>query len=146
MSVEREQSRSEERTVRVPFGGPRLRLQLSAADRKEFDRRGMVPRWFNDQDGRIAQAEGAGYQFVTPKQVTSLGSGAIHGGNANVGSKVSLVVSKGEPIINAYLMEIKKEFYDEDQAAKEAVNAQVDEALALGGHIASDLENEYKPK
>jgi hypothetical protein len=43
-------------------------------------------------------------------------------------------------------MEIKKEFYDEDQAAKESVNQKVDEALALGGKRESDLENEYRPR
>ena len=145
MSVEREQVRSEERTARVPFGGPRLRLQLSDTDRKVFDKRGMVPHWFNDQDGRIARAEGAGYKFVDPKYTPSLGSGAVHG-NTSLGPRVSLIVSKGEPIITAYLMEIKQEYYDEDQAAKEAVNSQVDDALALGGHLGSDLENEYKPK
>ena len=145
MSYEREQARSEERIARVPFSGPRLRLQLSDQDRKAFDKRGMVPRWFNDQDGRVAQAEGAGYKFVDPRYAQSLGSGAVHA-NTDLGPRVSTVVSKGEPVITAYLMEIKKEFYDEDQAAKEAVNAQVDEALALGGAQASDLENEYKPK
>ena len=145
MSVIRQQEQKQERVARVPFSGPRLKLQLGDADRKGFVERGMVPRWFNDQDGRIAQAEGAGYRFVSAKHVSSLGSGAVHG-NVDTGSKVSLVVSKGEPVIRAYLMEIQVEFYNEDQAAKEAVNAQVDEALALGGKQGSDLENEYKPK
>ncbi len=145
MSAIREQEHNQDRVARVPFSGPRLKLQLSEADRKEFVKRGMVPRWFNDQDGRIAQAQGAGYKFVTPEQVPSLGSGVIHGGNTDTASQVSLVVSKGEPVIRAYLMETKIEYYQEDQAAKESVNAQVDEALALGGKSGSDLENEYKP-
>ena len=145
MSAIREQEQSQDRVVRRPFSGPQLKLQMSAEDRQAFKDRGMVPRWFNDQESRIARAEGAGYQFVTPKQVPSLGSGVIHGGNTDIGSKVSLVVSKGEPVIRAYLLEISQEFFDEDQAAKESVNALVDEALALGGHLGSDLENEYKP-
>lgn len=145
MSVMRQQEQSQDRTVRRPFSGPQLKLQFSAKDRQAFTDRGMVPRWFNDQESRLARAEGAGYRFVAPEQVPSLGSGVIHGGNTGAGSQVSLVVSKGEPVIRAYLMEISKEFYDEDQAAKESVNALVDEALALGGHLGSDLENEYKP-
>ena len=144
MSIIRQEEQKQERVVRVPFGGQKLKLQLSDADRKGFVERGMVPRWFNDQESRIARAEGAGYKFVDPKAVQSLGSGAVHG-NTDVGRKVSLIVSKGEPVIRAYLMEIPKEFYDEDQASKEATNMLVDDALALGGKMGSDLENEYKP-
>jgi len=146
MSILRQQEQKEGRVARVPFSGPRLRLQLSDVDRKKFEDEGFVPHWFNEQDGRIQRAQGGGYVFVTPDEVPSLGHGVIHQGSTDTDSKVSLIVSRGEPIIRAYLMKIRKEFYDEDQAAKEANNALVDEALALGGDRGSDLENEYRPK
>ena len=143
MSITRDQEKREGRRVRVPFGGPRLRLQLSDEDQKRFEEEGYVARWFNDQDGRVARAEGGGYVFVKPEEVPSLGSGVVHQGNTNAGSKVSKVVSRGEPIITAYLMKIRKEYYDEDQAAKEENNAKVDEALAAGGAGGASIENQY---
>jgi hypothetical protein len=137
MSIERQEVKREDKRVRVPFGGPQMNLQLSEADRRVFEERGMVPRWFNDQHGRIERATAGGYSYVEPKQVPSLGA------NLDVGSKVKKVVSKGEPVIYAYLMEISKEFWDEDQALKESRNAQVDEALASGGAGGADVENKY---
>jgi len=97
----------------------------------------MVPRWFNDDGGRVERATAGGYNYVSPKLVPSLGS------NLDVGSKVKKVVSKGEPVIYAFLMEISKEFWDEDQARKEQTNAQVDEALADGGAGGASIENQY---
>jgi len=139
MSAIREQEKSQDRVARVPFGGPQLNLQLSPVDRQGFVDRGMVPRWFNDQHGRVERATAAGYTFVKQAQVPGLGQ------NLDVGEKVKKVVSKGDKVIYAILMETTQEFYAEDQASKEKTNALVDEALALGGKNVSDLENEYKP-
>jgi len=142
----RRQARQENKVERIPFGGLRLKLQLSDAEFKAFGERGMVTRWFNDQDGRVEQAQAAGYTFVNPAHARSLGHNAIHEGNTDVGSKVSKIVTKGRDLVmRAYLMEIKKEFYDEDFAAKMAVNDKVDEALALGGKGGTDVELAYRP-
>jgi hypothetical protein len=147
MEFTRKNDRSEGKVARVPFGGPRLRLQLSDADVKAFKDRGMVPHWFNDEAGRLERALGGGYSFVKPEHAKSLGQGALHadGNDPQSNARVSIIVNRGDPIIRAYLMEIAEEYYKEDQAAKEAVNRQVDDALALGGKRGSDIENEYKP-
>jgi len=145
MANVRKQVQKEGKVERVPFGGTRYKLQLSEADNKEFKRRRMVPRWFNDQDGRIQRALSGGYKFVKPEHATSLGSGAIHAGNTDEGSRVSKIVSKGEPVVRAYLMEISKKFYDEDYALKQKVNDKVDEALAVGGAGGAEVENQYGP-
>jgi len=143
MSILRQQEQKEGRVARVPFSGPRLRLQMSEEDRKRFEDEGFVPHWFNEQDGRVERATSGGYVFVTPEEVPSLGSEVIHQGNTDTGSRVSKVVSRGEPIIRAYLMKIRKEYYDEDQAAKEATNMKVDEALEMGGAGGASIENQY---
>jgi hypothetical protein len=104
----------------------------------------MVPRWFNDESGRIGQALGGGYNYVAPEHATSLGQGALHRGSTDPSkARVSVVVSRGDPIIRAYLMEIKKEYWEQDQAAKEEVNQKVDEALAVGGAGGASIENQY---
>ena len=134
MANTRDSERSKDKVARVPFGGPRLKLQLSPQDRSRFKKRGMVPYWFNDSAGRIERALGAGYNFVDPVHAGSLGQGALHqdGKDPESGVRVSQVVNR-DPLERAYLMEIKEEYYKEDQEAKEAVNEKVDEALAAGG-------------
>jgi len=141
MANYREQEKGKDRVARVPFGGPRLKLQLSAQDQKRFEERGMVPRWFNDEGGRIERALGAGYSFVKPAHAGSLGQGALHqdGKDPESGVRVSLIVNRADPVVRAYLMEIQKEYYEEDQKAKQAINDQVDEALAAGGAGGDEL-------
>ncbi len=147
MTNSRKREKSAGKTARVPVGGPRLKLQLSDEDMKGFKQRKMVTHWFNDDPGRIERAQGGGYTFVKPEHATSLGQGALHsdGKDPESNTRVSIVVNRSDPITRAYLMEISEKFYKEDQATKEKVNAQVDEALALGGKRGSDLENEYRP-
>ena len=147
MSNTRLSERSKAKTPRVSMGGPRLKLQLSDADVQEFKRRKQVPHWFNDESGRLERALGGGYSFVKPEHAKSLGQGALHGGGNDPESnaRVSIVANRGEPVIRAYLMEISEKFFREDQAKKEKINVQVDEALALGGERGSELENEYRP-
>ena len=147
MANTRKQDRSEGKVARVPFGGPRLKLQLSAEDMKGFKLRKKVLHWFNDDPGRIERAQGGGYNFVDPKHATSLGQGALHGDGKDAESnvRVSIVVNRSDPITRGYLMEISEKFFYADQAKKEERNALVDNSLALGGKLGSELENEYKP-
>ena len=146
MSKERVSEKREGKVARVAFGGLRLKMQLSKPDMQGFKDRKMVTRWFNDDPGRIERALAGGYNYVDPRNAMSLGQGALHRDSTDLSrSRVSIVVTRGEPVTRAYLMEIKQEFFDVDQAAKEAINFQVDEALALGGSRGSDLENEYRP-
>ena len=67
MANTRNSEKSEGKVSRVPFGGLRLKLQLSEQDMKGFKERKMVTRWFNDDPGRIERAQGAGYKFVKPE-------------------------------------------------------------------------------
>ena len=147
MSSYRNSERSEGIQPRTPMGSVRLKMQLSKADMDGFKARGMVTRWFNGKTGRIERALGGGYNYVNPKHATSLGEGALHadGKDAESNARVSIVVNRSDPVTRGYLMEISEKFYKEDQAAKESVNALVDDALALGGKVASDIENEYRP-
>ena len=98
--------RAKNRPQRTPVG---RRNVLTAEQRK-----GYVRRWVNDVDGRIQMFEEAGYEAVTtPTQVGD----EIAGSASQVGSVVRKPVGGG---VTAVLMEIPKEFYSEDQAAKEA--------------------------
>jgi len=145
----RKSEQEQGKRVRVPFGGMRLKMQLSDEDLKSFEARKMVTRWFNDHPGRIDRALGAGYSYVSPERVPSLGQGALHGDGKDPESnkRVSIVAGKGADAFRAYLMEIPKQYYDEDQALKEERNKLTDQGLGLGGKIDDpDLENAYRPK
>ena len=147
MANTRKSEKKEGKRARVPFGGHRLKMQLSDADMKGFKDRKMKTRWFNDDPGRLERALGGGYNFVKPEHATSLGQGALHADGKDSESKlrVSIITNRSDPVTRGYLMEISEKFFKEDQAEKEKSNAQVDEALALGGSRGSDLENEYRP-
>jgi len=147
MANYRKSERSEGKRARVPFGGHRLKLQLSDEDMKGFEDRKMVTRWFNDDPGRIERAQGAGYDFVNPDYVTSLGQGALHRDHNDPESnaRVSVVVTRGDPVTRSYLMEIKEKYYKEDQDEKELRNQAVDKALNIGDEGGGDFGSQYGP-
>jgi len=93
------------RPVRVPLG---TRNVLTAPKRK-----GYVRRFVNIEPGRIEQFEAAGYTVV--KENVQVGDPKI-GKNLRPGSGVSLPVGGGTSTV---LMEIKEEYYKEDQKAKQ---------------------------
>lgn len=129
-----------EKRQRIPFGAHRKKLHVTD------EIKGFVLRWVNDRDGRIQRALDGGYEFVEPSEVPRLGQGALHQENSDINSKVSKVVSRSDPPMRAYLMKIKKAWYDEDQRTKEAENAQIDEALRSGSPGGNVVDNQYVPK
>jgi len=119
-----------DRTKRIPLGSPHRKLNVAGVD---FNERGTVGRWINDSAGRLQQAQQGGYDFVQDPTITI---GDAEDGNSDLGSSVSRVVGKNEDgtPLRAYLMEIPKEMYDEDQKAKQAELDKVDEAIQKGQH------------
>lgn len=120
----RDSSREEEgRSKRVPLGVARSKLSVPV-------RPGYQRRWINDAEGRIANAEAGGYQFAQDPSL-QIGQADIDNENRDLGARVSRVVDKttGQ---KAYLMEIKEDFYKEDQAAKVAKVEEVDRRIKKG--------------
>ena len=76
---------------------------------------GYVYRIVNDQGDRIQQFLQAGYEFVEQKDV-QVGDTRI-GNPSATGSNAEAMVGGGK---RAYVMRIKQEWYDEDQASKQA--------------------------
>jgi len=143
--MESRKQRAVNKKDRVPFGGLQTKLQMSEADMQGFKERGTVPRWINDKDGRLERALNAGYTFVDPESVPSLGTKKLHQENTDLNDKVSKVVTRsGEPF-RAYLMEINKEWYEEDQAKKEEVNSRVDRSLRPVNQGGQSIESGYTP-
>lgn len=101
------------RKKRTPLGAPTQRLA-------SHEREGFHPRWVNDTPGRLARAEAAGYEFVTSGDEQQEKRRELVGRNAD-GSAMY-----------AYLMEIPREYYEEDQAAKMAPLEDFDRTLNSG--------------
>ncbi len=131
----RREAREAGQPVRVPLGGRRSKLQLSEADQREFVRRKMIPRWINDDGGRLNAALAGGYNYVDPKYATSLGHGVLSEGNSDKGSRVSKIVTRAGvdgPAVWGFLMEINEKLWKADQDTKELRHAEVDKALNIG--------------
>lgn len=111
------------RQSRVPLGVARAKLSVP-------QRPGFVRRWVNDAEGRLMQAEQGGYQYATDQSL-QIGAVDIDNVNRDLGARVSRVVDKttGQ---KAYLMEIKEDFYAEDQADKAAKVAEKDQLIKTG--------------
>lgn len=83
-----------------------------------------VYRFVNDTGSRIDQMKSSGYELVTDDSLIV--------GDARVSDPSQLgsgkrVVSKDGTV--QYLMRQKKEYYDEDQAAKQAHNDEIEQAM-----------------
>jgi len=129
--------------VRVPFSGPRKKLDVIWADKKSAE--AYVARWVNDQGNRIQDALAAGYDFVLQEEIAGVGVSDVHSGNTDIGSRVSRVVGRTNTndSIRAYLMKIEKGFYDEDQLAKESHNQLTDHSVRAGTVGGAMIGNQY---
>lgn len=122
------------RNTRVPLGVARSKLSVPA-------RAGYVRRWINDTEGRLMNAEQGGYQYATDQSL-QIGAADIDNTNRDLGARVSRVVDKSTGQ-KAYLMEIKEEFYKEDQAIKAQAVAEKDRLIKNGK--LDDGEERYIP-
>ena len=102
-----------ERPARVPVSGNRDILAVkNIPDNK-------IARWVNDVDNRILKFQQGGQEFVTDEGVT-VGQPTVESSKA-VGKVVSKIVGTkktNEPLY-AYLMVIDRDWYNQDQQAKQ---------------------------
>jgi hypothetical protein len=122
------------RNSRVPLGVARAKLSVPT-------RPGYVRRWVNDTEGRLIQAEQGGYQYATDQSL-QIGAVDIDNENRDLGARISRVVDKSTGQ-KAYLMEIKEEFYAEDQRAKVKEVTEKDRLIKNGK--LDDGESRYIP-
>lgn len=133
---ERAATRNESgRSERVPMGVARPKLSVPVRD-------GYVRRWMNDEEGRLQTAEQGGYQFVEDPKL-QIGVPDVDSVNRDLGTRVSRVVDKSTGK-KAYLMEIKADFYNEDQLTKRKAIDETDNAIRNGK--LDDKESRYVPK
>jgi hypothetical protein len=132
MSTRKERT-AKERRMRQPLGVARKKMSLDKRTEDLFKREGLVPRWVNDEDhgGRVQSAVNGGYDFVSSDGEMIIGD-SIKKEDANRRVRKLVGSHKDGSPKYAYLMAIKKEFYDEDQSVKEERNQMVDDAIRGG--------------
>lgn len=109
--------RAPERKTRIPVSGNRNVLTISNIDPA------YKYRWVNDTEARLERFKLAGYEFVTHD--ATIGERKVDSSDG-VGSLLTKEVGKG---ITAYAMRIKREWYEEDKAAKQAEVDKSEEAM-----------------
>ncbi len=120
---------AEKRTVnknRTPER-PKNRIPLSGSDRNIMVIEDMDPnyqyRWVNDKPGRIERFKRAGYEFVS-------GNSKVREGKVDAANSAdSLLTMQVGEHVTAYAMRIKKEWHEEDKAAKEKAVEATEESL-----------------
>lgn len=127
---------------RVPFTGFTKKLDIVS----HID--GYVLYWINDEPGRIPTLVRHGYEFVAPEEIPD-DMPQLDGlsQNRDIGGKVSrptkTMLPNGQPM-RMYLMKLRREFFEQDEAAKAERQAAIDRAIA-GGGIDINPEQAYRP-
>ena len=145
-----ESSQSRKRRERQPLGTARTKLSLSPRVKAYFLEKQEVPRWINDDAGRLeAASQEDSYRFVERSELSDspipVGEGVQVSDRAGLGSKVSRVVGTrgdGSPV-TAYLMAKPKEDYDEDMRLKRAAIDKKEAAMKEGR--TEHVESSYIP-
>ena len=105
-------------------------------------------RWFNDMPGRIDRAHTGGWEFVTAGEVSQSDSNKVVERNSDVGNKIRAIVGTtdmNEPLY-AYLLKIKKEWFDEDQKeGSDRIKASEAEMVRSGGLNTDRIGEKYLP-
>lgn len=98
---------------RIPVSGNRDVLTVNGKEP------GFVYRWVNDTGTRLRKFQDAGYEFV--QHEAEVGDRVVDSskGTDSVTSKAVGADKATGTIMNAYLMRIPSEYYEEDQAAKQ---------------------------
>jgi len=117
--------------TRIPLSLPRLKLDAPKIP-------GYVLQWFADRPGRLRQAQEAGYEHVSPDEI-SLNNHAVaddpaSSGNTDLGNQVSTYggVGEGGQAERLYLMKIPEQYWIEDEKVKADRNESVAAAIRGG--------------
>lgn len=169
------QERAAEAAKQMQKSNPSNLPEKTAAERKRTpmtlpvsklavpDIPGYHTHWMRGTADRLAQAQAAGYEFVTPEEIQldniGLGGDASKDGNDDMGSRVSRVAGGGDVdgggnAIRLYLMKQKMEWYKDDQKLLHDRNDSVAEALSTAyrtgtvggqaqGETAADVASRY---
>jgi hypothetical protein len=129
------------RRKRGTFNGTSQKLAVNAS--KLVDQ-GYHVHIVNDMDNRVNELLDRGYEFVLSHEIEGISTNTVSR-NTDIGDKVRFLVGtqkNGEPL-QAYLMKIKKEWYEEDMQELQDRNDKIDESIRRGVNGIADKSNFY---
>ncbi len=143
---------SEQPKVEAKDGAPqRLKRGVFNGTRGKLIVDGEIPGYhmhiINDDRSRLQDATTNGYEFVSPDEIKGVSENVVSRNGELGKDRVRFLVGSqenGQPMY-AYLMKIRQEWYDEDQAELQAQNDKVDEAIRKG-KVTGDNPAFYVPK
>jgi hypothetical protein len=101
---------------------------------------------FTDTGGRIQEAMDSGYEFVKPEEVGGVSENVVSR-NGDLGERIRYLVNpraEGSEQYG-YLMKIRQEWYEEDQAELQTKNNLIDASIRKG-KITGDNPSFYTPR
>ena len=99
-----------------------------------------------DEGSRIQEALDSGYEFVTPAEVGGVSENVVSR-NGDLGERIRYVLNPrtGDGSQKyGYLMKIRQEWYEEDQAELQAKNNRIDAAIRKG-KVTGEQPGFYSP-
>ena len=112
------------------------RVPIAARNRLDIKYRepGYVYRIVNDEDDRVQRLQDAGYEIATKESVGAIGDRRVDTASS-IGSSAHFSVGKG---VKAVVMRQKVEYYQEDQAAKQAEIDALEATMSRDARKAAD--------
>ena len=100
---------------------------------------------FTDTGGRIQEAMDSGYEFVRPEEVGGVSENVVSR-NGDLGERIRFLVNPRAQGTEqyGYLMKIRQEWYEEDQAELQAKNNRIDASIR-GGKVGGENPAFYVP-
>ena len=130
------------RRRRGAFNGTTPKLSVTG------DIPGYHMRIFSDSENRIELALDDGYEFVRPSEITGVSENVVSR-NGDLGDRIRFLVNPraSGPMQYGYLMKIRQEWWEEDQADLQMQNNRIDSAIKKGRAVVTDnIEDFYVPK
>jgi len=138
---ERNMARIEEKNDPTPApavdGATRKRRNVFNGTEAKIGVREQIPGYhlhvFTDTGGRIQEAMDSGYEFVTSAEVGGVSENVVSR-NGDLGERIRYLVNPRASGTEqyGYLMKIRQEWYEEDQAALQMKNNAIDAAIRKG--------------
>ena len=99
-----------------------------------------------DAGSRIQEAMDSGYEFVRPEEVGGVSENVVSR-NGDLGERIRYLVNPRAQGTEqyGYLMKIRQEWYEEDQAEFQAKNNRIDAAIR-NGKVTGDNQGFYVPR